>query len=319
MIVFGPVPSRRLGRSLGINNIPPKHCSYSCIYCQVGPTKATEIEPRVFYQPEHVFNEVKTRVMKLKEQQEPIDYLTFVPDGEPTLDDNLGKTIELLRDLDIKIAIITNSSLIWRKKVREILQMADWVSLKIDSVNQSLWQRINQPDKHLNLQKILLEMLSFAEDFDGFLATETMLLEGLNTDDANIAGLVEFLQKLAPSKAYLAIPTRPTAEQAIYAPDVDVLNHIYQTVNQGIPEVELLTGYEGNAFASSGNVVKDLLAITAVHPMRIEAVQTLLDKTKTNWDIVRELIEKNKLREIEYNGNTFFLRSYQRKYKRLSG
>ena len=315
MIVFGPVPSRRLGRSLGINNIPPKHCSYSCIYCQVGPTKTTEIEPRVFYQPEHVFNEVKTRVMKLKELQEPIDYLTFVPDGEPTLDDNLGKTIELLRDLDIKIAIITNSSLIWRKKVRETLQMADWVSLKVDSVNQSLWQRINQPDKHLSLQEILSAMLSFANDFDGFLATETMLLNGLNTDDANIAKLVVFLQQLAPNKAFLSIPTRPTAEQGIYAPDADSLNHIYQTINQGIPEVELLIGYEGNAFASSGDPVKDLLAITAVHPMRIEAVQTLLDKTKTNWDIVRELIEKNKLREIEYNGNTFFLRSYQRKYK----
>ena len=310
MIVFGPVPSRRLGRSLGINNIPPKHCSYSCIYCQVGPTKATEIEPRVFYQPKHVFDEVKTRVMKLKEQQEPIDYLTFVPDGEPTLDDNIGKTIELLRDLDIKIAIITNGSLIWRKKVQEILHLADWVSLKIDSVNQSLWQRINQPDKHLNLQEILSNMLSFADDFDGFLATETMLLEGLNTDDASIAGLVKFLQQLAPNKAYLAIPTRPTAEQGIYAPDAGSLNHIYQTVNQGIPEVELLIGYEGNAFASSGNPVKDLLAITAVHPMRKEAVKILLDKTKTNWDIVRKLIKENKLREIEYNGNTFYLRSY---------
>ena len=315
MIVFGPVPSRRLGRSLGINNIPPKHCSYSCIYCQVGPTKATEIESRVFYKPEHIFNEVKTRVTKLKEQQEPIDYLTFVPDGEPTLDDNLGKTIELLRDLDIKIAIITNGSLIWRKKVRETLQMADWVSLKIDSVNQSLWQRINQPDKHLNLQKILLEILSFAEDFDGFLATETMLLEGLNTDDANIAELVEFLQQLAPNKAYLAIPTRPTAEQNIYAPDAASLNHIYQTVNRSIPEVELLTGYEGNAFASSGDLVKDLLSITAVHPMRKEAVQSLLEKTKTNWDIVRKLVEENRLREIEYNGNTFYLRAYEQTFK----
>ena len=315
MIAFGPVPSRRLGRSLGINNIPPKHCSYSCIYCQVGPTKATEIESRVFYQPEHIFNEVKTSVMNLLEQNETIDYLTFVPDGEPTLDDNLGKTIELLRDLDIKIAIITNSSLIWRKKVREALQMADWVSLKVDSVNQSLWQQINQPEKDLNLQEILSAMLSFAGNFDGFLATETMLLNGINTDDANIAELVEFLQQLAPDKAYLAIPTRPTAEQGIYAPDADRLNHIYQTVIQDIPEVELLTGYEGNAFASSGDLKKDLLAITAVHPMRKEAVQALLNKTKTSWNIVRELIEQNELREIEYNGNTFYLRAYKRKFK----
>ncbi len=315
MIIFGPVPSRRLGRSLGINNIPPKHCSYSCVYCQVGSTKATEIEPCVFYQPQQVFHEVKAAVMKFQKQQEPIDYLTFVPDGEPTLDDNLGKTIELLRDLDIKIAIITNGSLIWRKKVRETLQMADWVSLKVDSVDEPKWQQINHPNKSLNLQKILSAMLSFANGYEGFLATETMLIEGLNTDDASIAGLVDFLQQLAPDKAYLAIPTRPTAERGNFAPDADRLNHIYQRVNQSIPEVELLTGYEGNAFASSGDPEKDLLAITSVHPMRKEAVQTLLEKTKTNWDIVRELIEKNKLREIEYNGNTFYIRSYEQTFK----
>lgn len=314
MIVFGPVPSRRLGRSLGINNIPPKHCSYSCIYCQVGPTKATEIESGIFYQPEHIFNEVKARVIKLREQHETIDYLTFVPDGEPTLDEHIGKTIELLRDLDIKIAIITNSSLIWRKKVRETLKLADWVSLKVDTVDESVWQRINQPNKHLNLQAILLAMLSFADDFDGFLATETMLLNGLNTDDGNIDELVRFLLQLTPNKAYLAIPTRPTAEPRIYAPDAGSLNHIFQTVNQSIPDVELLTGYEGNAFACSGDLVKDLLAITAVHPMRKEAVQTLLKQTKTNWNIVEKLINENKLLEIEYNGNTFYLRAYDREF-----
>ena len=314
MIVFGPVPSRRLGRSLGINNIPPKHCSYSCVYCQVGPTKATETEPRVFYRPEHVYNEVKTHVMQLRERNEPIDYLTFVPDGEPTLDVNLGKTIELLSDLGIKIAIITNASLIGRKKVRETLHLADWVSVKVDSVDESIWRRLNRPCKTLNLQNILSAMLAFSDAFDGFLATETMLLDGLNTDEANIAGLVGFLQQLKPNKVYLAIPTRPTAEHGIHAPDADQLNHIYQTVNRSIPEVELLTGYEGNAFASSGDPAKDLLAITAVHPMRKEAIQTLLKKTKTNWTIVQELIEGNKLREIEYNGNIFYLRSYERKF-----
>lgn len=313
MIVFGPVPSRRLGRSLGINNIPPKHCSYSCMYCQVGSTKVTEIEPRQFYQPQAIFNEVKTSVMTLLEQGESIDYLTFVPDGEPTLDDDLGKTIELLRELDIKIAIITNGSLIWRKKVQETLQMADWVSLKVDSVEELIWRRINHPNKQLNLQEILSSMLTFTDNFDGLLTTETMLLEGINTDDENIAGLVAFLQQLIPNKVYLAIPTRPTAEYGAYAPDADRLNHIYQTVNQSMPEVELLTGYEGNAFSSSGDFIKDVLAITAVHPLRKEAVQILLNKTKTNWDTVRELVQQNKLREIEYNGNTFYLRVYDLK------
>ncbi|MGZ8160751.1 MAG: radical SAM protein [Methylobacter sp.] len=137
MLVFGPVPSRRLGRSLGINNIPPKHCSYSCLYCQVGPTKATETQPRAFYSPEAIFDAVKQHLENLKARKETVDYLTFVPDGEPTLDAGLGKSIELLRGLNIKIAIISNASLIWQNQVREMLKMADWVSLKVDSVDAS--------------------------------------------------------------------------------------------------------------------------------------------------------------------------------------
>ncbi|MFZ3047340.1 MAG: radical SAM protein, partial [Desulfatirhabdiaceae bacterium] len=92
---FGPVPSRRLGKSLGINNIPAKVCSYSCIYCQVGQTTQMQSERRIFYQPEDIFHDVQSRLAQAKKASEPVDYITFVPDGEPTLDDNLGKEIML--------------------------------------------------------------------------------------------------------------------------------------------------------------------------------------------------------------------------------
>ena len=117
MITFGPVPSRRLGRSLGINNIPPKICTYSCVYCQLGRTIKMQADRRAFYETEKVFQDVKNKVEKAKGKGETIDYLTFVPDGEPTLDINLGREIELLRPLGIKVAVISNSSLIWREDV----------------------------------------------------------------------------------------------------------------------------------------------------------------------------------------------------------
>lgn len=120
MISFGTVPSRRLGNSLGINNIPAKHCSYSCLYCQVGVTLGTEISPRIFYSSEAVFNAVHSRVLSLREHGESIDYLTFVPDGEPTLDMNLAETIHLLRKLEIPVAVITNASLIWRPQNKRV-------------------------------------------------------------------------------------------------------------------------------------------------------------------------------------------------------
>jgi len=132
-IAYGPVPSRRLGRSLGINNIPPKVCSYSCVYCQLGNTTDMPVERESFYKAEELAQSVKQKVKQARERDEPIDYLTFVPDGEPTLDRNLGKEIELLKPLNIKIAVITNASLIWRQDIRKDLQKADWVSLKVET------------------------------------------------------------------------------------------------------------------------------------------------------------------------------------------
>lgn len=149
MIAFGPVPSRRLGRSLGINNIPPKACSYSCIYCQVGPTTATETERRSFYPPEEVAKAVAARVKQLETEGACPDFLTFVPDGEPSLDENLGSAIDLIRSLALPVALITNGSLLWDATVRRDLTCADWVSVKVDTVREDVWRRINRPHPSL--------------------------------------------------------------------------------------------------------------------------------------------------------------------------
>lgn len=159
MLVFGPVPSRRLGRSLGINNIPPKSCSYSCVYCQVGPTANTEIVPRIFFTPDQICREVREQFEQVRKKGEQIDYLTFVPDGEPTLDSRLSETIERLRPVSIPIAVISNASLIWRKEVRETLMQADWVSLKVDAIEETLWRRVNRPHPSLDHHAILDGML----------------------------------------------------------------------------------------------------------------------------------------------------------------
>ncbi len=128
LIAFGPVPSRRLGQSLGINNIPPKICTYSCIYCQLGITNNQIAQRKSFYKPKEIKHAVKNKIKEARGRREAIDYLTFVPDGEPTLDINLGKEIELLKTLDIRIAVITNASLLWKKDVQDDLSKVDCVS-----------------------------------------------------------------------------------------------------------------------------------------------------------------------------------------------
>ncbi|MBP1912932.1 radical SAM protein [Thermococcus stetteri] len=309
MIAFGPVPSRRLGRSLGVNNIPDKVCTYACVYCQIGKTLRMEIKRRPFYEPELIFREVKEKVEEALARNERIDYITFVPDGEPTLDINLGKEIDLLRELGIKLAALTNASLIWSEDVREDLLKLDFVSLKVDAVSEPLWRRIDRPHKSLSLERILKGMLEFRKEFKGKVVTETMLIDGIDYGD-EFDKIAEFLRELKPDKAYIAVPTRPPAEPLVKPAKEEVINHAYQAFTEALGEerVEYLIGYEGNAFAFTGNVEEDLLSITAVHPMREDAVRELLRKANADWSVVKKLLSEGKLIELEYNGKKFYIR-----------
>lgn len=309
-IIFGPVPSRRLGRSLGINNIPPKICSYSCVYCQLGHTIKMQVERQVFYKPEQILHAVEDKIEKAREVKETIDYLTFVPDGEPTLDINLGREIDLLKPLGIPIAVITNGSLIWQEEVREALMGADWVSLKIDAVEEAVWRRVNRPHRGLRLASILEGALEFARSFQGKIVTETMLVRNVNDTEQQIKRITDFLVRLQPAIAYLSIPTRPPAEEWAQPPDEGIVNRAYQILNERVEHVEYLTGYEGDAFAFTGNIEEDLLSITAVHPMRKDAVDAFLERAGADWEVVHRLILQEKLIETEYKGHKFYLRRF---------
>jgi len=308
-IVFGPIPSRRLGRSLGVNNIPPKICSYSCVYCQVGLTDSMSIERKEFYPLEEIVTEVSERVGQLKNSGEKIDYITFVPDGEPTLDINLGKEIQLIKPLGIDIAVITNSSLLWDKEVREDLLLADWVSVKIDTTDERTWYKINRPYGKLDLQKILNGIKTFRHSFKGTFVTETMLVKGLNDSKESLMNTAEFIGKFNPDKAYILVPTRPPAEKFVEPPSEENLNMAYQIFNSGIGSVELLTGSEGNDFTYSSDVEKELLGILAVHPMKKEAVEIFLNKAGADWKLIEELINKNILKEVQYSDTTFIIKN----------
>jgi len=305
---YGPVPSRRLGKSLGINNIPAKICTYACAYCQVGKTDKMLVERQAFYKPEDIFRNVKYLLDNARHKGEQVDFLTFVPDGEPTLDINLGREIGMLKTLGVPVGVITNSSLIWRTDVREELNKADWVSLKIDTVDEAIWRRINRPNRSLDLQKILDGILQFARHYQGQLVTETMLIRDHNSSQAHIDRLVEFIAQLPDITAYLSIPIRPPSQKWAQAPTEEILIQAYYIFSSKIRNVKLIIEYEGNDFAFSGNVEADLLNITAVHPMREEAIAKLLEKAKSDWSVVDSLIEKGLLVKKEYWGKTFYTR-----------
>ncbi len=232
MIVFGPIPSRRLGRSLGVNTIPPKKCSYSCIYCQVGKTTKMTSNREELYFPEEIYEKVKSKIKQAKKQKEPIDYLSFVPDGEPTLDVNLGKTIQLLKPLGIKIAVFTNSSFLNDTDVRSDLAKADLVSVKLDANDLNIWKQIYRPHKSVDLYSIIDGIFMFKKEFKEVLITETMLVQDTNENLAHIHGLAKLISFIELKTAYLAIPTRPPLLKTIKPPSEEVINSCYQIFNK---------------------------------------------------------------------------------------
>jgi wyosine [tRNA(Phe)-imidazoG37] synthetase (radical SAM superfamily) len=265
---------------------------------------------QVFYEPEDILKDVRRKVDGAALRNERIDYLSFVPDGEPTLDINIGEEISLLRRIRIPVAVITNASLLWRKDVKEDLQKTDLVSLKVDAVSESLWRRINRPHKGLTLNKVLKGISEFAKDFKGTVVSETMLIGGIDYGD-EFKRIAEFLAKLEKlNRAYIAIPTRPPTEKWVKPAKEKDINAAFQVFSEklGADRVEYLIGYEGNAFAFTGKIEEDLLGIMAVHPMRKDAVEDFLTKANVDWRFIEELLREGKLLELEYEGNRYYMR-----------
>ena len=311
--VFGPVPSRRLGKSLGINNIPSKYCSFSCIYCQVGRTTNLIIERREFYPWKEIVDEV---VEVVGHKKIKVDYVTFVPDGEPTLDLNLGKEIHSIkREITAPIAVLTNSSLLYLDDVRRDLYEADLVSLKLDSLVEETFRKINRPHPSLKLNEILEGIKVFSKEFKGIIITETMLVNNINDYRENFTKIASFLKEILIQKAYIMVPIRPPAEPWVKPPTESKLIEAYQIFVEalGRERVELLTGYEKDEFKSIIDPIRDLVSTATVHPVRIDYAMKMLEKEGLNpEETIKKLLDKKVLVEVEYRGYRFLIRRLRR-------
>ena len=310
MISFGPVPSRRLGKSLGINNISSgKVCSYSCVYCQVGITHKFSNQRQKFYDPEVICSEVKKQLAKLSVADQP-DYLTFVANGEPTLDINLGRSIEKLKMLNIPIAVITNASLLNDPLVRADLFQADWVSVKIDTGSEAIWKKINKPTDKIDFESYLKGLITFSKEFNGKLVSETMMVKGVNDKPGDVLQTAALVSSVHPSIAYISIPTRPPAVKSVLPPDEKDINLAYQLFSENQLNAELIIGFEGTDTGFTGNAIEDILNICSVHPIRQDTMNELLKKDQVNPGILTKLLDDNYIKRTEYKSNVFYIRKF---------
>jgi wyosine [tRNA(Phe)-imidazoG37] synthetase (radical SAM superfamily) len=304
-IAFGPVRSRRLGWSLGINNVPPKTCSYSCVYCQVGATDHARLERLCFFPPDEVVAAVRRRVVECTASGQPVDIVTFVPDGEPTLDVNLGAAIRGVAGLGLRVAVLTNGSLLWREDVRRDLAGADWVSVKVDTVDEPTWHRLNRPIGTLRMETVLEGMQRFAADYRGELVTETMLIAGLNDAEATVGGTASFVRSLQPARAYVAIPTRPPAEAWVRAPPSRLVLRAAEVFRRAGLATSLLIDDVEAGFAVAPDPAAGLLGIVAVHPMSESDARDYLARAGADWSVAERLIASGRVVSVRHGERTF--------------
>jgi wyosine [tRNA(Phe)-imidazoG37] synthetase (radical SAM superfamily) len=212
--LYGPVPSRRLGRSLGIDIVPFKLCSLDCVYCQLGRTTQKTLQRRDFVPVEAVLAELKD---KLAEGLEA-DFLTISGSGEPTLNSRLGELIEGIKKItDIPVAVLTNGTLLYRQDVRADCAKADVVLPSLDAGDEQTYRRINRPHSGLSIEKLISGLCAFRDEFPGRIWLEVFLIEGFNTDNEQIAKIKDAIDRIRPDKVQLNTAVRPTTEPGIKA------------------------------------------------------------------------------------------------------
>jgi len=265
--LFGPVASRRLGRSLGVDIVPHKACTLNCIYCQLGRTSKLTIRRKEYVSIKAVLDELKQRLAEGLQA----DYITISGSGEPTLNSHLGELIDGIRQITkIPIAIITNGTLLYRPDVRADCAKADVVLPSLDAGTEEVFRRINRPHKNISIEKLISGLYRFRKEYSGQIWLEVFLVEGVNTDRAQVTAIKEAIKKIQPDKVQLNMAVRPTAEKGVGRLD-----------EQRLREIAAQLGEKAEVIADFAQVVgdkhvrtqaEDVLAMLKRRPCTVEDI-----------------------------------------------
>ncbi len=279
--IFGPVMSRRLGRSLGVDVLPPKTCTYDCVYCQLGRTTHQTAERGEFVPLEDLLSELRR---KLREGC-PLDFITVVGSGEPTLYSRLGEFIAAAKALsDVPVAVITNGSLLWRPEVRIELLQADLVIPSLDAGDAAMFHEINRPCAGIAFEQMVEGLVAFRREYPGQLWLEVLLLDGVA--DEQIGRIKVFAERIQPDRIQLNTALRPPAFSAIRPLSADALRRTAAALGE---RVELPTAVEAAEDSATRSATPgEVLGMLRRHPASVRETAIHLSITEQN---ARECIE----------------------------
>ncbi len=302
--IFGPVPSRRLGRSLGIDVVPFKYCSFDCIYCQLGKTTCLTTKRQNFVDPENIIKEVETKLND--DNSIKPDVLTISGSGEPTLCLGLDKIINGLKKIsDIPIVVLTNSSLLWQDEVQQEIINADIVIPSLDAGEEKIFKHINRPSSTLDFNKIIEGLISFRKIFQQKIWLEVFLISGVNAIHADVKRISDWVNLIKPDKVQLNTVSRPPAEDFTIPASQKVLEKLKGLFDV---EAEIITDFSNIHNQKKFTATKeDVLALIKCRPCSIEDIANGLGIHRNEvLKYIGNLLEINTIKEKRINHNIFY-------------
>jgi wyosine [tRNA(Phe)-imidazoG37] synthetase (radical SAM superfamily) len=308
--VFGPVLSRRLGRSLGVDPIPQKTCNWNCVYCQLGRT--TPITDRVeeYYPREEIVAEIEAAVRT--HGRSKIDWVSFVGSGEPTLHSGIGWMIrETEKRTHLPVAVITNGSLLYIPEVRAALLPAGVVLPSLDAGSADLFRKINRPHPQFTFERLVEGLITFSAEYEGQLWIEVVLISGVNDSEGSLRDLADVIGRIGPDQVHLNLPTRPPAESWVEPAGEEVITMARSILGD---VARVYHGVEGtHELGGYGDIVEAILDIIGRHPMSEKELTATLDA----WfpgeveDALAELAASGRAHVVERYGERFWSGSDQ--------
>lgn len=294
--IFGPVPSRRMGRSLGISPIPKKTCNYSCVYCQLGRTNKMTNKRKEYFLLEDILSEFDSN-----HNEDNYDVVTIVGEGEPTLYSRLGELITEIKKRSKKpVAVITNGALLYDKDVRKELMNADIVLPSLDSYNEEIFKKVDRPYARLKFKEVWQGLVDFTKEYNGQIYMELMLMNGINDDEKSLFEFKNLLNQIRYDKLYINTPIRPPAEKYIEESSKESIQNAVKILN-GI-SIDMLS-----SIGFSSDIEDDYQAVLSIigrHPMnQFEIISFLESRENENtYKVIQQLNQDNNICKMEYKG-----------------
>ena len=302
---YGPVPSRRLGRSIGIDPLLPKTCNYQCVYCQLGKTTHFTNTRANFFSIEDIVADME---ILISANRNKFDFVTFVGSGEPTLYKDIGVLIQKAKDLtDKQVCVITNGSLLYINEVADALMKTDVVMPSLDAGNEKDFIKINRPHPGIKYDSMLQGLIDFKNRFSGYFWLEVMLVKGLNDTYEKLIEIKRKIDLIQPDRVDINVPIRPPTEDWVEIPN-DV---VYERIKEIFVDYSNINFPEKGTFEHShGDFEEELLRIITRHPMREkQIIRTFSNSNFTEKIILQKLAElesKNIILKKIYNKETFW-------------